>query len=268
MPVSEKQTIKRFLSLGGGVQSFTLALLVKEGLVPPVDAAIFADTQWEPYWVYEQIEWLKSIVPFPIFNVTAGNLREDLVNSYQTGDRCSSIPAFTPDGIGRRQCTNEYKIVPINRKKRELLGLKKGEKSKGLMCETLIGISLDECQRMRDSVEKWNKNTYPLIDLGMSRNDCLTWLKKNNYPIPRKSSCIGCPFHSNSEWRQIKDDPDLWADACEIDHLIRDGSIRNLKLPQYLHSDRIPLSEVDLSTPEERGQLNLFENECFGMCGV
>ena len=268
MPVSEKQTIERFLSLGGGVQSFTLALLVKEGLVPPVDAAIFADTQWEPYWVYEQIEWLKSIVPFPILNVTAGNLREDLVNSYQTGDRFSSIPAFTPNGIGRRQCTNEYKIVPINRKKRELLGLKKGEKSKGLMCETLIGISLDECQRMRDSVEKWNKNTYPLIDLGMSRNDCLTWLKKNNYPIPRKSSCIGCPFHSNSEWRQIKDDPDLWADACEIDHLIRDGSIRNLKLPQYLHSDRIPLSEVDLSTPEERGQLNLFENECFGMCGV
>ena len=79
---------------------------------------------------------------------------------------------------------------------------------------------------------------------------------------------IGCPFHSASEWRQIKSHPTLWADACEIDNLIRDGSIRNVKLPQYLHSSRIPLSEVDLSTPEERGQLNLFENECYGMCGT
>jgi hypothetical protein len=36
------------LSLGAGVQSTTLALLAIEPVVPKPDAAIFADTGWEP----------------------------------------------------------------------------------------------------------------------------------------------------------------------------------------------------------------------------
>jgi hypothetical protein len=34
----------RILSLGAGVQSSTLALMINKGEVPMVDAAIFADT--------------------------------------------------------------------------------------------------------------------------------------------------------------------------------------------------------------------------------
>lgn len=37
---------------------------------------------------------------------------------------------------------------------------------------------------------------------------------------------------------------------------------------QFMHAKRIPLGQVDFSTLEERGQLNLFINECEGMCGV
>ena len=40
--------MKRFLSLGAGVQSSTLALMIAHGEVPMVDAGIFADTQAEP----------------------------------------------------------------------------------------------------------------------------------------------------------------------------------------------------------------------------
>jgi hypothetical protein len=35
-----------------------------------------------------------------------------------------------------------------------------------------------------------------------------------------------------------------------------------------MHAQRVPLDQVDLSTPEDHGQLNLFNNECEGMCGV
>jgi len=114
----------RILSLGGGVQSFTLALLIKNGEIPPIDAAIFADTQWEPHWVYEQIEWLRGVVPFPIHTVSAGNLREDLMNSYTTGNQFVVIPAFQEEHIGQRQCTNQYKIRPIDREKRTKAGAK------------------------------------------------------------------------------------------------------------------------------------------------
>ena len=42
----------RLLSLGAGVQSTTLLLLAAEGRLPTPDAAIFADTGWEPAAVY------------------------------------------------------------------------------------------------------------------------------------------------------------------------------------------------------------------------
>ena len=63
--------------------------------------------------------------------------------------------------------------------------------------------------------------------------------------------------------------PDEWADAVEVDRLIRArGSLGDMGSPQYMHRSLVPLDEVDLSTAEDRGQINLFENECEGMCGV
>jgi hypothetical protein len=41
-----------------------------------------------------------------------------------------------------------------------------------------------------------------------------------------------------------------------------------MKAKEYMHAARVPLDEVDLSTLEERGQGNLFNMECEGMCGV
>lgn len=42
----------------------------------------------------------------------------------------------------------------------------------------------------------------------------------------------------------------------------------NMKGIPFLHSSLKPLSEVDFSTEEERGQLSMFNNDCSGMCGV
>jgi hypothetical protein len=35
-----------------------------------------------------------------------------------------------------------------------------------------------------------------------------------------------------------------------------------------VHRDLVPLDQVDLSTDAERGQADLFNDECEGMCGV
>ena len=40
--------LKSALSLGAGVQSSTLALMMEKGLAPKPDYAIFSDTQGEP----------------------------------------------------------------------------------------------------------------------------------------------------------------------------------------------------------------------------
>lgn len=265
--------MKRFLSLGAGVQSSTLALLIKHGEVPMVDAAIFSDTQWEPRAVYQWLDWLETQLPFPVHRVTAGSIRESILAKQNTsGGRFAAIPWHVKTengtrGIGRRQCTSEFKINPLIKAKRMLLGYQPRQRIPMNACETLIGISRDEASRMRDSSERWNRNTYPLIDLGMSRQDCLNWMRKRGYPEPPKSSCIGCPFHSNDEWRRIKADPEAWADALLIDEIIR-TPIRGFRGQQFAHRSLLPLAEVDLTTAEERGQMNLFENECQGMCGV
>lgn len=248
--------------------------MIAHGELPPIDAAIFADTQWEPRHVYEWLEWLEKQLPFPVIRVTGGNIREAAINQQNTtGQRFAALPWFitNPDGthgMGRRQCTKEFKLEPLLKAKRALLGLVPRQRARGVLCQTLIGISTDEASRMKVSRESWNVNSYPLIDVGMSRSDCLAWMERNGYPRPPKSSCVACPFHSDDEWRLIKEDPEAWADVLRVDESIRIPVAGKMRGVQFMHADRIPMRDVDLASAEERGQINLFENECEGMCGL
>jgi hypothetical protein len=268
----------RVLSLGAGVQSTTLALMAAHGEVGPMpDCAIFADTEWEPASVYDHLAWLMSpnVLPFPVHIVSAGNLRADLLRA-ASGERWTSIPAFTRNvsgtrveiGMIRRQCTKDYKIVPIRRKVRALAGLTRRRSPRSAVVEQWIGISSDEVVRMKPSRESWQVNRWPLIEKRMTRQDCLKWLERNGYPVPPKSSCIGCPFHSDAMWRRLRDhDRAAWSDAVEIDRSIRSG-LRGIRGEVFLHRSAVPLDEADLTTAEDLGQLDLFANECEGMCGI
>lgn len=265
---------RHFLSLGAGVQSSTLALMAAAGEIGPMpDAAIFADTQWEPAEVYRWLDWLEQQLPFPVYRVTNGNLREDALRKQNTtGGRFASVPwhITMPDGtaaMGRRQCTAEYKLKPLVKERRRLLGYAPRTRIPIGSCVTWIGISIDEAARMKDSREKWNVNRWPLIERGMSRHDCLRWMERRGYATPPKSACIACPFHSDAGWRRIKADPAAWRDALEIDAAIRQPA-RGLRGEQFVHRSRKPLADVDLTTLEDHGQLNMFEHECEGMCGV
>jgi hypothetical protein len=266
----------RVISLGAGVQSTTLALMAAHGELGPMpDAAIFADTQWEPRSVYEHLRWLTSpnVLPFPVHIVSAGNLRADaLSRSNTTGGRFAAIPWFmqtvdhrgvSKQGRGRRQCTKEYKLRPVQKKVVELLG---GQRPKG-GAEVWIGISRDEVWRQKPSQVQYIVNRFPLLEAGMTRRNCLEWMSKNGYPTPPKSSCLGCPFHSDSHWRAMRDgQPEEFADAVEVDRAVRRQP--GFRGEQFMHRSLKPLSEVDLSTPEDRGQLDAFAEECEGMCGV
>lgn len=119
---------------------------------------------------------------------------------------------------------------------------------------------------MKESRVRYIVNRWPLIERRMSRNDCLRWLAEHGYAEPPKSSCIGCPFHSDDQWRALRDSPAEWEDAVAVDAAIRNQS--GMRGQQFMHRSMLPLAAVDLSTAEERGQVNLFENECEGMCGV
>lgn len=257
----------RILSLGAGVQSSTLALMAEHGEIEKPDYAIFADTGWEPKHCYDWLDWLETQLSYPVIRVQKGNIRDDLLETLSSAKRFASIPFFVDGGLGRRQCTNEYKIQPLQKKCRELLGYKPRQRIPINSIEMLIGISLDEHQRMKPSREKWIVNRWPLIELNMTRSDCLQWMSKHGYPQPPKSSCIGCPFHSNAHWRDMKKNtPDEWNEAVYIDHQLRANGIRgNMKHEEYMHRSLTPLRVANIG---DEKTIDLFNNECEGMCGV
>ena len=61
-------------------------------------------------------------------------------------------------------------------------------------------------------------------------------------------------------------DPSSFADAVAFDKAIR-KSTRGDK-QQFMHRSCKPLDEVDFRNLEDMGQLNMFNNECEGMCDV
>jgi hypothetical protein len=263
-------TMLNIISLGAGVQSSTMALMAKHGEITPLpDCAIFADTQAEPQGVYDWLDWLERELPFPVHRVTAGNLYDDLIKSAETKVRVSNPPLFTGNSaLLVRKCTVDYKVMPIRKKQREMLGLAKWQRCKDVKITQWIGISLDEAHRMKPSQDKYVQHRWPLIDLRMTRNDCLLWMKRNGYPKPPKSACTFCPYHDNGMWRDMKEnDPLSFQQAVVMDKAIRNG-IGGTTEQLFLHRSKQPLDEVDLSTPEEHGQGWLFGNECEGMCGV
>ncbi|WP_405151049.1 hypothetical protein OG308_15720 [Nocardia salmonicida] len=296
----------RLLSLGAGVQSTTLALMACRGELPGLDGAIFADTGWEPPAVYAQVDRLEaefSRAGIPLHRVGNGHLRKD---SLDPDHRFVSIPYFTlapentmvrdeiievdgngqsvivgfyerlatrreREGIGRRQCTSEYKIRPINRAVRILLGAHAPRYlrvPKGRVAEQWIGFSTDEIGRVNDRPEnRYTRKRYPLLELGMSRKACERYLRRTGWGHTVKSSCIGCPHHGNAHWRDMRDNhPTEWADAVAFDYAIRKGGDHGTPLmgQAFLHRSCLPLeiAPIDRVTRGEwkDRQLDLFDD--------
>lgn len=255
----------RVLSFGAGVQSSTLAMMMKHGEVDPVEAGIFADTGAEPKRVYEWLNWMEKQLPFPVYRVMLDKgLTDNIENGVRNGTHLDNPALFTrnPDGtvsLGRRQCTQAFKLKPIRRKVREL--------AKGRKVIQVIGISVDEKQRTKPSGVKYITNDWPLIiPLMMSRHDCKVWMFRHYYPSPPRSACVYCPFKCNAEWRLLRDDdPEGWAEAVRMDKIMR--RLPFMRNETFVHRSCVPLDEVDLSTDEDDGQMT-FPFDCEGMCGM
>jgi len=253
----------KVLSLGAGVQSSTLLLMACKGLIEKPEVAIFADTGWESAATYKHLVWLKIEAEqngIPVIIVQERNIRDDSLNAAELNKGFYFMPLYMDKGglrlMAKRQCTNRYKLRPIFHKIRELLGVSRRARLAGDAVEMWVGISLDEAHRMSLSPSKWVGKRYPLVERMMSRNDCIEWLHKNyNGLSVARSSCIGCPYHGNREWQEIYTNPDEWADAILVDETIRHGSETVAAYTQYLHRSFKPLREVDLRTPEDKGQL-------------
>jgi hypothetical protein len=258
------------------------------GVIP--DAAIFADTQCEPPWVYETLDQLEDECGhiIPIVRETVGNLGDDWFNGQEStvhDERAmgAALPLHLamPDGskgMAKRTCTPRYKIQAIIKATRRLLGLAPGARAVGrFSVESWIGISLDEVHRVKPSQEEWITNRHPLVfDRPMRRDDCKRWMAAHGHPLPKRSACVFCPYRSNAEWRDLRTSPTAWAQAVEFDKRLRsekryvssrgDPEKAQLRGTPYLHASLVPLDEAVIDD-DDPNQPDMFGNECEGLCG-
>ena len=237
------------------------------------EAAVFSDPGWETKATYEWLDRLEQVSTIPIIRIKAKQqIKDEAVHGgprvRRDGERFVTMPLYLlgqdgSKGMGRRQCTKEYKLTPLLKYWRSLGATRKAP------VECWIGISTDEAMRMKPSQVQYANNRYPLIELGLSRRDCQDYLIQRVGSRAPKSSCIGCPFHGDDFWAELRSNsPEEFEEACLFDDAIRNGP--KMRGQQFLHRSMVPLRQIKEFKHENQGRMfeDAFGNECEGMCGL
>ena len=248
----------RLFSFGGGVQSVAVMVMQASGkLRSPYDVFAFANVGTDSENPDTLVYLEQHVKPFALkHNITLIEVQktwfgepDTLLERLYREQKSVVIPAKLggKDGPpGNRNCTQNHKIDVINRL------LKQQHLERAI---TGLGISMDEFQRARDTdwhdtygkrrYGFWLKREYPLIDLRLSRHDCVALIERAGLPIPPKSSCWFCPFHRHSEWLEMKrTKPELFAQAVELEHELNAKRAAMRRDGAFLHSSGLPLATV------------------------
>lgn len=254
MSESEKYV---FVSFGAGVNTVALAVLIESGEIEELKKYknaeyVFADTHAEHPRTYEYLNdvfkpWLAKKGK-TLHVVSKGDLINDCVSKRW-------IPM-----IRYRICTVQYKIRPIRR-------FLKNKNVKHAIA--LLGITIDEYQRMKDSDVKWIENKYPLVDLEITRKDCYEIIKKEGLPIPKKSGCYCCPFQPIAEFYRLKrSHPALFERVLEMEENARAKNPKLTLKKTPLKSIKEQLS-IDVFLQDEEEKMNTISTFCdSGHCFV
>lgn len=266
-------------------------------MIPRPNYIIFADTKREPKRVQNYIQYALPLLKergLDVIEVSRGDLGEDFKKHLE--ERVSGIPIWgvKPNGDISpliRQCTEDYKITPIHRKIRELLGIKRLKRHSVRMW---MGITVDERKRYKQLFQtkqhRFRVNHYPFFPTyanitnkefdyskvfgnGWTRQDCIEFFTSKGLLTPPKSSCVFCPFHTDEYWLDMKiNHKEEWDWCCDFDESVRDFGAGRLKIKKwYLHSSCQPLKDIDFEKRVKQKQQNSlfdFEGCNSGFCFV
>lgn len=271
MKLLQTKSTGRILSYGGGVQSNALLSLVAQGKLY-VDAVVFANVGNDSEhpkiisYVNDHVKPFCEAHNIPFYEVQK-TLRDGTLDTVkQRVERSGGgfgIPMYQTGGKPNpRACTQDHKIAVVHKFCRDVLDIARAE--------MLLGFTIDEYYRVRS--KQWQPSKYkgfefrfgyPLIDMGLHRNDCYKLVSEVGLPRPHKSACYFCPFTKRNEWVQMRaNEPELFMQAVEFERGINDKRKLEGKTPIYIHPDLLPL---DRATAQQN---TLFTEEEMDRCGV
>jgi hypothetical protein len=221
----------RTFSYGGGVQSTAALVLAAQ---KKIDFPVFlfcnvGDDSEHP----ATLRYVREIaVPYAatqgvelheLRHVRRDGTEETLYRKLtRESSRSTGIPIYL-EGAGapaRRSCTSEFKI------RRMAVWQRRHGATRAAPAITGLGISLDEFQRARtDSGIDTQVLEYPLIDMRLTRQDCMNIIERAGLPVPPKSSCWFCPFHRIPAWQKLKrETPELFDRAIALEQTLSNRS--------------------------------------------
>ena len=226
------------LSYGGGTQTAAMCVLVAEGILPRPDAIIAADTGREMPTTWNYLNnVMRPYLATHGLEVHVADHSFATVDIYaQNGDLL--LPVFTETGKFQTFCSNEWKARVVHRYARQQL------KMTGTLINW-IGFSLDEKRRVKGH----DGRRYPLIDLMLTKGECIDLIERAGLPLPGKSRCWMCPHQNNAEWREVRSHPELWQQAIELEREINENDEYG---NMFLHVSRTPLHEAQLDEETTR----------------
>lgn len=220
----------KIFSFGGGVQSTAALVLAAQGRIDYrtfLFCNVGEDSENPDTLTYVQEIALPFARQYSLELLELRKVRRDgsLDSVYATITRPESrsigIPVHMSNGApGRRACTLDFKIRVVDRWLRQ-----HGARLSGAVVG--LGISLDEFTRMRSNTDPdtiaWKTLDYPLIDLRFDRAACVNLIQAAGLPVPPKSSCWFCPYHSRRAWQDLREkQPVLFERAVALETLINE----------------------------------------------
>lgn len=249
---------KRVLLIDGSPGATALLVLATHGVIPRVDAVVVLDTGRNLAWFHRLgalrrmtiaagMEWILAqagdavqasldgtVMPLPLFTFAPDGVRGRL-----------------PNGCARRQGVALAGVV------RHLLGYPRPQPvPEEVVAECVTGTVLGQAQTPPSTGPRYVCFRHPLIDIGWTRSDCVAFLAHHGLPVDLDLACIACPLRTNQLWRQLRDAaPGTFSEAVAVDTALRHGhpspALRGMPpgTTFYLHPDRVPLDQVDLTEP-------------------
>ena len=224
-----------YLSFGAGPPSVALMILNAWGEIQPkAELIVFADTGSEKERTYDLLPEYESWASEMSMDWQTVYSKDGPLLEYIT-EKSFVIPVHTENAIGHRQCTDKWKIEPIER----YLHGRFGQKTP-LIAQ--IAYHWGEAHRVRDPKVKRNKNRFPLIEKRLNRQQTIDIIKLAGLTVPPWSACYFCPLQNDARWREVASrSPEDFQKAVELDNFLR---TKNEKGNRWLHWSRRPLGNI------------------------
>lgn len=267
----DREIAVRAFSFGGGVQSVAALVLAAAGRIN-YDTFLFSnvgdDSEYPETMAYLR-DWAipyaeaNGLRLLTLYKTRRDGTTETLYEKLHRTPRSIDIPVRMYNGApGNRSCTADFKIKVIAKWMRANGATKE---TPGLVG---IGISLDEHTRAKGSQLDHIINDYPMVEMGITRQDCERIIREAGLPVPPKSSCFFCPFHHITVWQDLYDKhPDLFAKSVALEKMLNERREALGLRPVWLTSRARPLDEV--VDGSHRDQLAIFDDPADGRysCG-